>query len=236
MKTRSGRQGPASKLLIGCGVIAAGVAVWWFLPVSQWVSALSEYIADMGSIGYVAYMVSYVFLASLGVPRTPLNIGAGVIFPFAIGLGLVIAASALTYFTTFQIARSIAQDWVIARLEKIPNSDQLMRAVEEEGFKLVFLIRMNPFIPAILKGYGFGTTSISLGTYLLASVLGSLPIVAAHVYLGWVGGAAMMSGEARPEGVHMTMLWLGAAVSVMAVVAVAWYGRRALTKRTPKSA
>jgi uncharacterized membrane protein YdjX (TVP38/TMEM64 family) len=106
-----------------------------------------------------------------------------------------------------------------------------MAAVEEEGLKLVILLRLNPFIPAVLKGYGFGTTRIGLATYLLGSFAGFVPIAAAHVYLGYIGGTVMLSGEELPEGMNRMLLIGGLATSLILIAVLILMSRKALHKR-----
>ena len=144
----------------------------------------------------------------------------------------VMVSAFLTYLATFEIARHLASDWVKRKIESVPNAERIMEAVEEEGFKLVVLLRMNPFVPAIIKGFGFGTTSLRLSTYLIGSMIGSLPILLAHVYLGWAGGAAMLSAAAQPTSLQTGLLVGGLIVSLILVAFVFWFSKRALNRRT----
>lgn len=219
---------PWGKILVGVALLLALTVMWKFLPMNEWARAAIDWIDGLGPWGYLAFYGLYVVAALVGVPRTPLNVGAGFIFSFLGALAVVMLASATCNIATFEIARHVARDWVNRRIEKVPNARKIMDAVEREGFKMVFLIRLNPFIPAVIKGYGFGTTNLRLRPYLIASVLGSLPIIAMHIYLGYLGGEAMMSSAEQPEKWRNIILVGGAIVSAIGVAVISWYAHRAL--------
>lgn len=220
------------KLAVVAVVVAAIVLGWKLLPLEAWARSFLASVESMGAWSPLVFGLVYVVASLLGVPRTPFNVGAGVIFPFPLALLVVLASAAVTYVLTFSIARHLAADWVARKIDAVPNARRIMEAVEQEGFKLVLLLRMNPFVPAVIKGYGFGTTSIGMAPYLVASVLGFLPIACAHVYLGWIGGEAMMSRSAMPETWTRIVMIGGAVVSLLLVALVTWFANRALQRRT----
>lgn len=217
-------------LAIVAGVVLLLWLAWQWLPVVDWSQALIKYISDLGIWGPVIYWVIYVLASIVGIPRTPLNVGAGIIFSYPVALAVVLVSAVTAFTATFQIARRFGSEWIQRKIDRISTAKKIKQLVEEECFKFVFLARINPFVPAVIKGYGFGTTSIPFRTYLLASVLGFLPIACAHVYLGWLGGYAMMHSGEQPEEWKMGMLIGGAIVSVILVVVVSWYGHRAMKK------
>ena len=232
---------PSRRALLQATLIAAAgaavlVVTWKAFPIDLWARALLDAVADMGIYGPLVYALVYVIVGSLGVPRTPLNVGAGIVFSFPLALATVLVSATVTFLLTFSIARHTASQWVRRRLDALPEARKIMQAVEEEGFKLVLLLRMNPFVPAVIKGYGFGTTTLRLAPYLAASVLGFLPIACAHVYLGWAGGRAMMSASEQPDSWRTALLIGGGVLSVALVVFVYVFANRALQKRSTPTA
>lgn len=215
--------------------VAAIAVIWKTLPVDEWARVILGVIGQLGVWAPLVYGLIYVAAALVGAPRTPLNIGAGILFSFPMALTVVLTSAFVSFFATFQISRHVASDWVQRKIKSVPNAERIMQAVEEEGFKLVLLLRMNPFIPAVIKGYGFGTTSLKTSTYLVASILGFLPIAIAHIYLGWLGGMAMMASSAQPGPYRTALLVGGGVVSVALAIFVTWFANRALGKRTAKA-
>ncbi len=189
------------------------VLLWKILPMEEYIREAIRFIESTGPKGVIAFYLIYIVCGLIGIPRTLFNV----------------AASA--HILTFIIARTFAREWVLNRITKLPNVERMLELVEEEGFKLVFLLRLNPFIPGVLKGYGLGTTRISFFKYVTASFLGFLPIALAHVYLGWVGGEAMLESDSSPTQLQRWLLYGGVAASVILVVLVYAYGRRAMNRR-----
>lgn len=204
--------------------------MWSLLPVGEWSRTAMQRIDDWGPWGMVAFVVLYVVLGTFTFPSTPLNIGAGILFSYPIGLGLAFAGALCTSVISFFIARYAARDWVEARVARIPDAREILDAIAEEGFKAVFLARLNPFIPASLKNYGFGITAMNVRRYVLGTAFGQLPIVAAHVYLGWAGGAAMMYENSEFSTVDYILIGLGVLSSLIMLILISWYGKRKLAK------
>lgn len=207
------------------------VVLWQTLPMHDYIRDAVQWIDSTGRKGVLAFYVVYVLCALIGIPRTLFNIAAGVLFSFPVALAAVLAAAATAYVLTFTIARTFAKDWVLRRVATSPKVQHVLDLVDEEGFKLVFLIRMNPFIPGVLKGYGLGTTRIGFFKYFTASVLGFLPIAVAHVYLGWVGGAAMLEEGGDPTPLQQWLLYGGVVASVVLVGIVYAYARKVMNRR-----
>lgn len=215
------------------GVPLVLIGLWHFLPMDDYLRDTVRWIGSTGLVGIAVFTVLYVFAAVVGIPRTPMHIAAGVVFSFPVAMAVVLAGAVSAQAVTFTIARTVARDWVTRRIAQAPRVRQLLDLVEEEPFKVVFLVRLNLFIPGVLKGYGFGTTNVPFRTYMLASALGFLPIGLAHVYLGWAGGEAMLADGADFGQLEKWFIAGGVLVSVALVLAVYFYGRRALDKRYP---
>jgi uncharacterized membrane protein YdjX (TVP38/TMEM64 family) len=79
-----------------------------------------------------------------------------------------------------------------------------------------------------LNGYGFGLTSIKPLPYLIGSVVGSIPPTLIYVYLGWAGGEAMLRSGGEAENLQQGTMLFGVGLSVVMLLAIAWYGRRML--------
>lgn len=226
------------RLAIGAAVlvVAALALVWKLLPMVEWTREFIRFVSDLGFWGPLIFSPIYIVACAVGIPRTALNIGAGILFSFPVAIAVVLLSASVDFVLTFMLARHALRDWAKKAVARIPKVEDVMQLVEEEGFKLVFLIRLNPFIPAVIKGYGFGTTPVPLRTYFAGSILGFLPIALAHVYLGWLGGVGMMHSEQQPALWKVGLLGGGAVLSVFLVVFISWIGNRALNKRASAKA
>lgn len=217
-------------LLIIAVVTGSLILLWKLLPVEDYLRASIGWIDEQGSAAVVAFYFVYVAAALTGIPRTILNIAAGVLFSYPVALATVLVAAATAYLSTFYLARTFLSDWVRQRVGSSESVQRVLKLVEEEGFKLVFLMRVNPFIPGVVKGYGLGTTDIRFATYFPASLLGFLPIALVHVYVGWAGGAAMLYDAGESSPLHQWLLYGGIAASLI-LVAIVYFSYRAMNRR-----
>jgi uncharacterized membrane protein YdjX (TVP38/TMEM64 family) len=176
--------------------------------------------------GVLIYFLLYVLLAGLTFPTTPLNLGAGMLFPFWLGAAVALLAGFVTATASFLLIRYVAGDRFRSRLSRLAHYDDMMKLMKDAGLKVVFLIRLNPFIPASLKNYGFSLAGIPLRTYMLGTALGQTPVTLAHVYLGWAGGLAVISGDEPLGTLDYVFIGVGAALSIGLLLLVSWYGRK----------
>lgn len=188
-------------------------------------------LRELGLWGYLFYFLIYVVLATLLFPVTPLNLLAGILFPFHFAVPIALVSANVSATLSFLIARYFARNAVERRVRRIAGAEQILRLVENESKKLIILTRLNPFIPSAMKNYGFGVTAIPLGTYIFLTLLGQLPIVLLHTYLGWAGGIAMMNEERQPAEVQLMVIGGGVLLSLVLIVVITFYGRRWLKRQ-----
>lgn len=200
----------------------------YLIPAKEIAIDLIARIRAHGAIAPVVYFFVYLVAAVSGFSRTVLTIIAGIIFEPLVAFLVVIVSTMVAFMCTFMLARYFAAGWVAARLEKISAAKSLMSAVEKHGFRMLVLMRLNPFVPGIVNGYGFGMTSIRPLPYFVASMVGSLPLILIYIYLGWAGGEALLYAGAEAESLQSGTLVFGVVLSALMLIAISWYGRRAI--------
>jgi uncharacterized membrane protein YdjX (TVP38/TMEM64 family) len=139
-------------------------------------------------------------------------------------LGSVLAFYASRYFV-----RGFVEHYVAAH----PRLAAIDRAVEAEGLRLVFLLRLSPVVSYVLLNYVLGISRVRFRDYLGGSI-GMLPTVTAYVYAGKIAGdlAHVAGGAAAPRGpLWYTSLVLGLAATAAATALVARAARRAVETR-----
>jgi len=97
----------------------------------------------------------------------------------------------------FLIARYLARDKVRLLLERRRNLAAIDKAVAEEGWKIVGLLRLSPLIPFNLQNYLFGVTAIPFPHFVAATFAGIFPGTALYVYLGVLENATGAGGSVR---------------------------------------
>jgi uncharacterized membrane protein YdjX (TVP38/TMEM64 family) len=212
---------------IGVGVAAAALfAAWRLLPLEQWMRSLQDWVGEKGAWGGILYAIVYVVAALLLVPGSILTLGAGYLFGLVWGSVLVSLASVTAAALAFLIARYLARD----RVEKAARQNDKFRAIDkaigENGWKVVGLLRLSPIVPFSLSNYFYGLTAVSFLPYVLASWVGMLPATLLYVYLGAVGRDL---GEKTSAG-EWVLLGVGLVATVVVTVVLARLARKQLKK------
>jgi len=216
--------------MAGLLILALLVVTTVFVPVREIAVDLIGQIRSYGPIAPIVYIVIFVIAAMTGLSRSVLTIIAGIIFEPLTAFLVVLVSSMTAFMATFIVARYLLADWVSRRLEQMPLAQKCITAVEENGFKMLVMMRLNPFIPGFINGYGFGMTSITPGRYFVASLVGSVPLMVSYIGLGWVGGKALLLGGPEAETLETGTLIFGGLISIATLVVIGWYARRALTR------
>jgi len=156
-----------------------------FFPIANWISRFVEWVRTLGFWGALLYFLVYVAGTVLFVPGTALTLGSGLLFGVLWGTLLVSLASVTGATLAFLIARSFGREWTRKRIEAYPKFKVIDRAIGNNGFKLVLLMRLQPvFLPFAILNYALGLTRVRLRDYVLASWIGMLPATTLYVYIG----------------------------------------------------
>ena len=152
----------------------------------------------MGPWAPVIFGVLYCLAEVLAVPATPLTLSAGYLFGMTQGVTVVLIAATIAASIAFYIGKTFLRSWVEEILEENPKFAKLDRAVGEQGFKLLVLIRLSPLFPFALSNYLYGASAISFQDYFWGTLLGFAPGTAAYVYTGMVGKELLLGDGSQP--------------------------------------
>jgi uncharacterized membrane protein YdjX (TVP38/TMEM64 family) len=170
---------------VGGGILAViVVAAFWQL---DWKGAILPFIQSIDRLGVwgpVVFILVYMTATVVLFPPSILSLGAGAIFGFWKGALLVLIGANLGATAAFLIGRHFARDWLASKLQDKPRLKALDRAVAEEGWKIVLLMRLSPIFPFKLLNYALGLTRVSVSGYVIASVVGNTPGALVWVYSG----------------------------------------------------
>ncbi len=218
------------KTAIIFAVLVGFAVILWKLMVSrETVREGLNYINSFGVWSFVVFGVLYVVLASLSFPSTVFNITAGVLFSFEKGLAVALACGLIASCVTFLISRFMLKDFITHKIEATEKGRQILKLVADHSAKFILMLRLNPFVPAVVKNYGLGVTEVQLRTYVWTTLLGQLPLTAMYVYLGWIGGLAMLDEEKSPDVAHWAVLGGGITISIITLVLSHLYMRKRLS-------
>ncbi len=226
------------KLIIAAAVVVGVAVAALTLPLNDWLLGLVAWIREAGVAGVAVYIAVYASATVAMLPGSILTLGAGFAYGPLWGVAVVSPASVLGATLAFILGRTLLRDRVRRRVANNPKFAAIDRAVGNNGFKIVLLLRLSPIFPFNMLNYGLGLTSVRLSHYVLASFIGMLPGTVMFVYLGsLITNVTELLGGQRPDGgMWMDVLYWGGLVATVAVaVLVTRVARRALAEAVEAS-
>lgn len=154
--------------------------------VRQYLKDLLLWVESLDSlVGAMLFIVGLILVSfPCGWGYIVLNVAAGYLYGFVLGMGLVMVGVLIGTFVAHGVCKRLLTDWV---LNKVGGNEQLsavIRVVEGGGgLKIVALARLTP-IPFGLQNAVFSITDVPLPNYLVASSVGLLPTQLLNSYLG----------------------------------------------------
>ncbi|XP_032876050.1 transmembrane protein 64 isoform X1 [Amblyraja radiata] len=144
-----------------------------------WVESLDSLA---GALLFVVGFIAVSFPCSWGY--IVLNVAAGYLYGFVLGLGLVVTGVLIGTFIAHLVCKRLLSAWVSAKVRANEQLSAVVKVVEGgSGLKVVALARLTP-IPFGLQNAVFSITNLSLPNYLVASSVGLLPTQLLNSYLG----------------------------------------------------
>jgi uncharacterized membrane protein YdjX (TVP38/TMEM64 family) len=212
------------------GAIAAlAILVLLARQLGGYVPVFAEWVEGLGPLGPLVFIAGYAIAVVAFVPGSLLTLAGGAIFGVAEGTVVVFIGASLGAILAFLVARYVARAAIERRLAG-SRFAVLDRAIEKEGRKIVFLLRLSPVFPFVLLNYALGLTRVRLADYALAC-LGMLPGTLLYVYYGKVVGdvAALAAGAtAERSAAHWIVLGLGLVATLVVTTVVTRIASRAL--------
>jgi uncharacterized membrane protein YdjX (TVP38/TMEM64 family) len=149
----------------------------------------------MGTLGPLYFGVAYTIAEILAIPAIPLTASAGYLFGPLEGTLVVLLSASIAAAVSFVIGRTLLRDYVESVLEEYPKFAKIDRAIGNEGFKLMLLLRLSPIFPFALSNYLYGASSINFSAFFFGTLFGFAPGTLAYVYTGYVGKALTDGGD-----------------------------------------
>ena len=217
-------------IALGLGLILLSIALS-FLPVAQWVKAFADWIRHLGLAGAFIFIAVYALAAVLFLPGAIFTIAAGLVYGIVAGTAVALTGATLGAGLAFLAARYLVRERIEEFAQKNRKFGAIDKAIGDEGWKIVGLLRLSPLIPFNVSNYFYGLTSIGFWPYLIASCVGMLPGVLLYAYLGAIGQAGLEGGKKGYSPLQWTFLGIG----LLATIAVTVFVGRVATKALQKT-
>ena len=195
-------------------------------------NALS-WIEGLGPIAPIVFIIMYIIITVSFLPASVVTLGAGAVFGIVKGTIFVFIGAMLGATAAFLIGRYLARDWVSNKIAGNRIFKAIYDAIEKEGRKIIFLVRLSPAFPFNLLNYALGLTNVSLADYVLGTV-GILPGTILYVYLGGIVGSAAAGRE--KSSAEWALLIVGLIATFAVVFIVTKVARKSLQEALPETA
>ncbi|XP_078181857.1 SNARE associated Golgi protein family [Carex rostrata] len=210
----------AGLLLVGVIGGVGGVGYVYKDQINAFLTQFSEYIDGYGPAGYALFVLVYAGLEVLAIPAIPLTMSAGLLFGPVTGTVIVSISGTVAAAVAFLIARYFARERILKLVEGNKKFAAIDKAIGENGFKVVTLLRLSPLLPFSIGNYLYGLTSVKFLPYVLGSWLGMLPGSWAYVSAGAFGRAIIQEeSEVGLPGGNGQLVTLGLGLVFTAIAA-----------------
>mmetsp|Transcript_6042 Transcript_6042/g.10188 ORF Transcript_6042/g.10188 Transcript_6042/m.10188 type:complete len:311 (-) Transcript_6042:1861-2793(-) len=188
--------------------------------------------------GVFAFMGVYFVATVCFVPGSLLTLGSGFVFGAAVGVGYgvvlasvaVFVGAALGSIAAFLLGRYLMRDCVRTKLvKKYPVIEAVDEALQNNGLKIFFLLRLSPIVPFNAINYIAGVTGISTKDYCLA-LIGILPGTILYCFIGASAGGLMEAEQGVSKPVTIASIVVGLVLAFIAVFIASYYAKKEFNK------
>ena len=210
---QAGRARPSKVLALGLALVACAGASTFLLPLQDWLGALGATLQGFGLLGALLFAAIYVAAAMALVPASALSLAAGLLYGPA-GIALAWASMMVVAAISFPLSRRLLAGRVRPFVEARRRLRVVADIIDQEGWRMVLLVRVSGIIPFGLQNYVLGVTRIGLAPYLAATSIGVLPSILLYAGAGAFGNAAA-TGD---QPLRVAVLALAAAAAFTLIV------------------
>lgn len=189
--------------------------------------------------GIFSFVGVYFVATVLFIPGSILTLGSGFVFANAFGLGLGLVFSTVAVFigasagsiAAFLFGRYLFRNWVENISKRYQVFEAVDSALQNEGLKIMILLRLSPLIPFNVINYILGVTSVSLRDYSLAC-FAMLPGTILYTFLGSSAGSIVESASSGDDNTTLTIIVVvvGVVFGVLSIAATTYYAKKELNK------
>ena len=216
-------------ILVALVVIVLSIASA-VLPIKEWIRSFIDWVQQLGSAGVIVFIIVYALATVLFLPGWIFTVGAGLVYGIIGGTLVALTGAVIGATLAFLVARYVLRKNIEEFAEKNPRFKAIDRAIGENGWKIIGLLRLSPLIPFNLSNYFYGITSVSLKAYVAISAVGMIPGTLLYAYLGAIGKAGISGEKTQQSMAQYVLLGVGLVATIAVTILVSRIARNALKK------
>jgi uncharacterized membrane protein YdjX (TVP38/TMEM64 family) len=191
---------------------------------SLWLQQLGE----PSPLSGISLGVFFVLAAFVVFPRTLFIVTAGAAFGIW-AAPIIILGGTTGGILAFMLSRHIASGWFRRRLNGRPMLHAVAKAVDQEGWRIVALLRLGAPIPSAATNYLLGLTRIHVVTYSVSTLIFSIPQICLFTFLGATGRASLFDEKSSGVALGCSLLAVLALATIIGLIS--WRVKRLLAAR-----
>jgi len=195
------------KLLFFIGFLVLTIYVFWQIIELGWLDMLKNQekmailIKNLGILGPVAivFLIATAIIIS-PLPSAPVALVSGALYGHTFGTIYVVLGALSGALLAFMISRKLGYDYVNRKLHhRLPVN---IVGSQNTLMLIVFFTRLAPFISFDVISYAAGLTKLTFGRFILATLMGIIPIsfILAHL------GSEVENGEMKSIAIALLLL------------------------------
>lgn len=149
------------------------------------IAETAEYIQSYGSLAVLFSFLLTLFVNAIGFPPAIIFSTANtLIFGIVPGIILSVVAETVGVTISFQLLRFFFRDSAKKIIKKSKRLSSVDKYSSKNGFTVMLIARMVPYVPSGLLNAAGALSSMSLRDYFLASLVGKFPSTSIEAIIG----------------------------------------------------
>jgi len=217
-------------LMIAGAIILLTLVAHWF---EFYIPRIEIWIRNLGPLAPIAFILLFTVATPFFLSVDALCVAAGVLFPLSAGGFYIIISTYLAATVIFILGRYFFRERINVLLEKQPKLKSLDTVLAEDGFEIMFLLRLLP-LPFALLSYALSITRVGFKAYI-GSTSGILIYNLSLVYLGYTAKHfTSIAGSAQQTGsVNFPLLILGLFAILLVLALIVQIARNKIAQIDP---
>lgn len=223
-----GRLAPLGLAALFLPILGSSLLIFFLSPIGDWLRVHWQ-------VGAVVMWGCIVLLCGLSLlPTNVVGIVSGWAFGFPLGLTVLILGVIGASYVSFLLCTRISGDRLIAQLERHPRSKAIHQALLQESrlkaTLIVLLLRLSVVMPFAFTNLLLAASRVPFRSFIAGTAVGMLPRAIATSYIG----AGLFELDLN-NAEDTTVFAIGAIASIISIVVIAIFSRKALERLTNES-
>ncbi len=175
-------------------------------------------VQHLGPWAPVVFILLYVAGTLLFIPTGLFSLAAGAFFGIGVGFILISIAFLISAVGGFMAGRYWSRGWILEKAAANKKIKALDHAIGEEGWKIIFLLRVSSILPFMILNYGLGLSKARFKHFFITSWIAMTPGALFHIWMGAFFGSMIIH-----KGQKTLTEWILLGVGLLVNIGVSLY-------------